>query len=122
MDFVKTFYSKKSMRYGGFASVDWNGTWTLLRIAIEEDNLSFFEEILSIRDKLVGSTHVNWLVRYAEFYLKHNKVAGAIAFYKNTVQLNPTSVKAIADLANAYTISMQKSDTKAVQFAETQSH
>jgi len=127
MDYVNAYYAKKSLRYGGSSEIDAGGLWSLLRIAMEENNLPFFEELMQMKQKINSKTHVNWMLRYANFYQKHGESSKAIAYYQKTAALNPKSVKTLAGLAQTYVAAKQadsakKTYVRAIELAKAQSH
>jgi tetratricopeptide (TPR) repeat protein len=107
MDHVKAYYAKKAQRYGGSDEIDAGGLWALLRVAMAENNLSFFKQLMQMKQKLNSKTHVNWMLRYAAFYQKHGEKDKAIAYYQKTAALNPQSIKTLAGLAQAYVAAKQ---------------
>ncbi|NQZ12687.1 MAG: hypothetical protein HRT35_36510 [Algicola sp.] len=127
MDFVKTYYAKRARRYDLAPEIDSNGLWSLLRVAMAQDNIVFFSELMALKNRQGSKTHVNWMLRYAAFFQKHGKTKDAIAYYYKTAKLNPRSVKTLQGLGDTYVAVNQtqnavKTYTKAIALAKAQSH
>ncbi|PCI59781.1 MAG: hypothetical protein COB37_10820 [Kordiimonadales bacterium] len=122
---AKSYYAKRSQRYGSEDAIDSLSVWWLLRKAMEEDDLPIFEEIMAAADVFAKPWNPNWYARYANFLMEKGKEKAGLAMYERTVAIYPESLRAIAGLAGAYNKVGQNdaakvSYRKAVSLAEEQ--
>ncbi|PCI59775.1 MAG: hypothetical protein COB37_10785 [Kordiimonadales bacterium] len=122
---LKTFMAHRAEKYGVSPKFDAGDAFGVLRMAMAGNDFPLFDAVLTDVDMRAAHFNVSWNLRYAAFYLKHQKTAQSIAFYQWIVTDYPQSVSAQLGLAEAFVSADQKAKaaaayTAAISLAEAQ--
>jgi len=124
--FLTAFFTKRANKYGVPEKVTSGAVFRLLRLAMFADDISVFEDALSLADMFADTANVNWYIRYAQFYVKYKKYPEAIELLGKTESAYPSSIAVQSVLAEAYEASNQHEKAvaalhRAIELAEIQS-
>ncbi len=123
MPFIEEFLVQREAKYGTLTSSNTHIIFSILRIALNANDLDLFEEAISKTAITTEGWNVYWYLQYARFFQSHEKSAEAIDLYRKLSAIYPTNIDIYIGLSEAYTEHSQKvlALERAIGLAEAQS-
>lgn len=103
-DYVKGYFKNRSVKYGLSEEIPQEGKFFLIRLGMDEDHYPTFEKYMEefIQTDFLDNVNLGWNTRYAEFYLKHNKPAGAITVFQKLIDRFPDNPAPVNGMGDAF--------------------
>lgn len=96
-------YQKRSEKYDAPAEVHHATLFNLLSLSMRADDYASFEFFMThFTGKIAGLYPARWHHRYGQFYLKHNQLQKARAFFEASLQRLPNAPSLYAGLGDTF--------------------
>ena len=127
MQKIKKYYKDRAKKYQLDESIPFSGMFSLLKLAMSEDELALFDELFQSfkNNGLIENTNIGWGTRYAKFYQKHKEYKKSVDAYQLLLTKFPDNPRLLNGAAHSL-LAIEKykeAETylkKAVEVAETQ--
>jgi predicted alpha/beta superfamily hydrolase len=124
LDAMNKHYAERSLQFGGTSRPF--GLLSLLSMAENADDYQLFDKLMNAYGSNYEGVNFNRVLRFAAYYLKHERPDKAIAIYHSVIGFYPNSVSVYEALGQAYLAADQSRNAtssyiRAIELAEAHS-